>query len=84
MNLFRIRDKFTKSVVERTVQIVEKDLMPEMAKLHLTSLSDYNSILRKKLEKRLEKFVSQSFTEAKKCIRTHFLALLRGYDIIRL
>ncbi len=42
-----------KAVVERTVQIIENDLMPEMDRLHITSLSDYNSILHAKMEKRL-------------------------------
>lgn len=43
-----------KAVVERTVQIIENDLMPEMDRLHITSLSDYNSILMRRWRKGLQ------------------------------
>lgn len=42
-----------KSVVERCVQIVENDLMRPLAKLELHSVSEYNELLWKKLDKRL-------------------------------
>lgn len=50
-----------KAVVERTVQIIERDLMPSMDMLHLTSLADYNSILRRKLEERLAREYTKRF-----------------------
>ena len=44
-----------KSVVERSVQIIEKDILPEMARLDIFTLHEFNSILHRKLARRLAK-----------------------------
>ena len=49
----RIRHPKDKSVCERSVRIIEDDIMPEMEKLDIYSLDEFNSILRKKLARRL-------------------------------
>lgn len=49
----RIRKAKDKSTVERSVQIVEKDIMPELEKADINTLDEYNRIMLKKLEKRL-------------------------------
>lgn len=48
-----------KSVVERCVQIVEKDLMRPLAKLDIHSVAEYNELLWKKLAKRLDEDFSK-------------------------
>lgn len=49
----RVRRPKDKSVVERSVQIIEKDIMTEMARLDMFSLEEFNRILARKLERRL-------------------------------
>ena len=49
----RIRHPKDKSVCERSVRIIEDDIMPEMERLDIYSLDEFNSILRKKLIRRL-------------------------------
>ena len=51
----RIRHPKDKSVCERSVRIIEDDIMPEMEKLDMYSLEEFNSILHKKLVRRLAK-----------------------------
>ena len=51
----RIRHPKDKSVVERSVQIIEKDILPEMARLDIFTLHEFNSILHRKLARRLAK-----------------------------
>ena len=51
----RIRHPKDKSVVERCVQVVERDLMKQVDELRLGSLEEYNRILEMKLRARLER-----------------------------
>ena len=51
----RIRHPKDKSVCERSVRIIEDDILPEMEKLDIYSIEEFNSILRKKLTRRLAK-----------------------------
>lgn len=57
----RIRHPKDKSVVERSVRIIEDDLMPEMERLDIYSIGEFNSILRKKLARRLAKPFSKRY-----------------------
>lgn len=51
----RIRHHKDKSVVKRSVQIIEKDILQEMARLDIFTLHEFNSILHRKLSRRLAK-----------------------------
>ena len=51
----RIRHPKDKSVCERSVRIIEDDIMPGLEKLDIYSLDEFNSILRKKLIRRRAK-----------------------------
>ena len=51
----RIRHPKDKSVVERSVQVIQKDILPQMRRLDIFSLDEFNRILSHKLERRLAK-----------------------------
>ena len=57
----RIRHPKDKSVCERSVRIIEDDIMPELEKLDIYSLDEFNSILRKKLARRLARPFSKRY-----------------------
>ncbi len=51
----RVRKPKDKSVVERTVQILEKDILPELDALDIYTLEEFNMLLLKKVERRLKR-----------------------------
>ena len=51
----RVRHPKDKSVVERSVQVIQKDILPQMRKLDIFSIDEFNRILTHKLERRLAK-----------------------------
>ena len=57
----RIRHPKDKSVCERSVRIIEDDIMPEMEELVIYSLDEFNIILRKKLIRRLARPFSKRY-----------------------
>ena len=57
----RIHHPKDKSVCERSVRIIEDDIMPELEKLDIYSLDEFNSILRKKLIRRLARPFSKRY-----------------------